>query len=137
VGGSFPITLNPNQSTTLQVQFSPSAAGSITGNLTISSNSASGSSKVVSLIGTGTAIARAIDLSWSAPASSTDPVAGYNIYRATGSGSAILINSSIDTQTTYVDSTAVSASTYSYFVKSVDSQGTESVPSNEITVTVP
>jgi Abnormal spindle-like microcephaly-assoc'd, ASPM-SPD-2-Hydin len=137
VGGSFPITLNPNQSTTLQAKFSPTAAGSVTGNLTISSNSTSGSTTVVSLSGTGTAVAHEVDLSWSAPTSSPDPVAGYNIYRSTGSGAAVLINSSMDTQITYVDSTVASGSTYNYIVKSVDSQGVESVPSNGVSVTVP
>jgi fibronectin type 3 domain-containing protein len=129
--------LNPNQSTTLQVQFKPAAAGSITGNLTVSSNSASGSTAVVSLSGTGTAVAHEVDLSWSAPSSSPDPVAGYHVYRSTGGGANQLINTSIETLTTYVDSTAISGSTYNYTVTSVDGNGVESVPSNEVTVTVP
>jgi fibronectin type 3 domain-containing protein len=64
-------------------------------------------------------------------------VAGYNIYRATGSGSFVLINSSPDSTVVYVDSTVLSAATYSYVVRSVDSVGVESVPSNQITVTIP
>jgi hypothetical protein len=137
VGGSFPITLNPNQSATVQVQFKPTAAGSVTGNLTISSNSTNGSTAVVSLSGTGTATPHEVDLSWAAPGSSPDPVAGYNIYRSTGGGSDQLINASILTQTSYIDSTVVSGTTYSYTVKSVDSNGVESVASNPITVTIP
>jgi hypothetical protein len=137
VGGSFPVTLNPNQSATLQVQFKPAAAGSVTGNLTISSNSTNGSTAVVSLSGTGTATPHEVDLSWAAPGSSADPVAGYNVYRSTGSGADQLINASILTATSYVDSTVVSGSTYSYTVKSVDSNGVESVSSNQITVTIP
>jgi hypothetical protein len=137
VGGSFPVTLNPNQSTTLQVQFKPAATGSATGSLTISSNSTSGSTAVVSLSGTGTAAPHEVDLSWTAPGSSADPVAGYNVYRSTGGGANQLINASIVTATTYVDSTVVSGSTYSYTVKSVDSSGVESVSSNQITVTIP
>jgi fibronectin type 3 domain-containing protein len=122
---------------TLQVQFKPTAAGSTTGQLTISSTSTSGGTAVVPLSGTGTATAHEVDLSWNAPSSSSDSVAGYNIYRSTGSGAAQLINSSVDTQVSYVDSTVVSGSTYSYIVKSVDSGGVESVPSNQISVTVP
>jgi hypothetical protein len=137
VGGSFPVTLNPNQSTTLQVQFKPTAAGSAAGNLTISSNSTSGSTAGVSLSGTGTATPHEVDLSWAAPGSSADPAAGYNVYRSTGGGADQLINASILTATTYVDSTVVSGSTYSYNVKSVDSNGVESVSSNQITVTIP
>jgi hypothetical protein len=137
VGGSFPVTLTPNQSMTLQVQFEPSAAGLATGELTISSNSTTGAPAVVSLSGTGTAVAHEVDLFWNAPSSSPDPIAGYNVYRSIGSGAAKLINLSIDTQTAYVDSAVVSGTTYSYMVKSVDNKGVESVPSNQITVTIP
>ena len=136
VGGSFPVTLNPTQTLTLQLQFEPTTAGALTGQITINSNSTTGST-AVSLSGTGTAVAHEVDLSWDAPASSPDPVAGYNIYRATGSGSLVLINSSPDSAVVYVDSTVVSGTTYSYVVKSVDSSGVESVASNEITVTIP
>jgi Domain of unknown function (DUF4082)/Abnormal spindle-like microcephaly-assoc'd, ASPM-SPD-2-Hydin len=137
VGGSFPVTLNPGQSLTLQVQFKPTTAGSATGQLTINSNSSSGSTTAVALSGTGTSVAHQVDLTWTAPSSSPDPVAGYNIYRSTGSGNAQLVNSSKDTQTAYVDSTVVSGATYDYTVKSVDSSGIESGPSNQITVTIP
>ncbi len=136
VGGGFPVTLNPMQTLTLQLQFDPTTTGALTGQLTINSNSTTGSS-AVSLSGTGTAVAHEVDLSWDAPTSSPDPVAGYNIYRSTGSGSLVLINSSPDTAVVYVDSTVVSGTTYSYEVKSVDSSGVESVASNEVTVTIP
>ncbi len=137
VGGSFPVTLNPTQTLTLQLQFKPTTAGALTGQITISSNSTSGSTAVVALSGTGTAVAHEVDLSWDAPASSPDPVAGYNIYRATGSGSFVRINSSPGSAIVYVDSTVTSGATYSYMVKSVDSSGVESVASNQITVTIP
>ncbi|HTC74533.1 MAG TPA: choice-of-anchor D domain-containing protein [Edaphobacter sp.] len=137
VGGSFPVTLNPNQSATLQVQFKPTAAGSATGSLTISSNATTGGTTAVSLSGTGTAVAHEVDLSWDAPGSSPDPVMGYNVYRSTGGGASQLINPSIQTPTSYVDSTVASGSSYNYIVKSVDSNGVESVPSNQITVTIP
>jgi hypothetical protein len=137
IGGSFPVTLNPTQTLTLQLQFQPTTAGALTGQITISSNSTSGSTAVVTLSGTGTAIVHEVDLSWDAPTSSPDPVAGYNVYRSTNGGAAQLINSSVDTQTAYVDSAVVSGTTYSYIVKSVDKDGVESVPSNQITVTIP
>jgi fibronectin type 3 domain-containing protein len=125
------------QTLTLQLQFDPTTTGALTGQLTISSNSTTGSSAVVSLSGTGTAVAHEVDLSWNAPVGSPDPVAGYNIYRATGSGSLVLINSSLDTAVVYIDNAVVSGTTYSYEVKSVDSSGVESVASNEVTVTIP
>ena len=137
IGGRFPVTLNPTQAVMLQLQFEPTTTGAVTGQLTISSNSTSASTAVVALSGTGTSTAHEVDLSWNAPTSSPDPVAGYNIYRSTGSGSLVLMNSSPDSSVVYVDSTVVSGATYSYVVKSVDSSSVESVASNQITVTIP
>ena len=52
-GVTFPVTLNPGQSFTLTVLFNPSVADAAAGLLTISSNSSSGPSTIVSLSGTG------------------------------------------------------------------------------------
>ena len=136
-GGSFPVTLAPGQSVAVTVQYKPTAAGSDTGQVTISSNSTTGSSAVVSLSGTGVALAHEIDLSWDAPASSPDPVAGYNVYRALGSGTLTLLNSSPLKSPAYIDTAIASASTYNYVVKSVDASSVESAASNEFTVTIP
>jgi fibronectin type 3 domain-containing protein len=125
------------QTLALQLQFDPTATGDLTGQLTISSNSTTGSSAVVSLSGTGTAIAHQVNLNWDAPTSSPDPVAGFNIYRSSGSGSFVLVNSSPDTAVVYVDNAVVSGASYNYQVTSVDYSGVESVPSNQITVTIP
>ena len=46
VGGSLPVTLNPNQSVTLQVQYLPTTTGTGSGQITISSNSTSGGTTV-------------------------------------------------------------------------------------------
>jgi hypothetical protein len=137
VGGSFPLTLNPQQTATLQVQFLPTAAGAVTGQLTISSNSTGGGSAVVALSGTGTAVAHSVDLSWSPPTSSTDPVAGYNVYRSLNGGTPQMLNSTPITATTYVDNSVVSGSTYTYTAESVDANGVQSAPSNQIEVTIP
>ena len=51
-GANFPLTLNPGQSVTLTVQFLPTAAGTVSGQLAISSNS-SNPNAIVSLSGTG------------------------------------------------------------------------------------
>jgi Abnormal spindle-like microcephaly-assoc'd, ASPM-SPD-2-Hydin len=137
VGGSFPVTVNPSQTLALQVRFDPATAGALTGQLTINSNSTTGGTALVALSGTGTAVAHEVDLSWSAPTSSPDPVAGYNIYRATGGGAYVRMNSSPDATVAYVDSTVTSGGAYSYQVKSVDASGVESVASNLFTVTIP
>ena len=76
VGGSFPVTLTPTQTLTLLVQFDPTAIGNASGQLTINSNSSGGSTAVVTLSGVGTSIAHRVDLSWDAPVSSPDFVAG-------------------------------------------------------------
>jgi Abnormal spindle-like microcephaly-assoc'd, ASPM-SPD-2-Hydin len=137
IGGSFPITLNPNQTATLKLQFEPTTAGALTGQLSISSNSTTGSTATVSLTGTGTVVAHQVTLTWNVPPSSPDPVAGYNIYRATGTGSFTRINSSPDTAVTYVDTAVTSGTTYSYQVTSADPSGQESVPTSPVTVTIP
>ena len=134
----FPVVLNPSQTLTLQVQFDPTTAGNFSGQLTISSNSTTGSTAQVALTGAGTApAAHEVDLSWNAPASSTDPVMGYNIYRATGSGALVLITSSPDLTLAFADKNVTSGASYSYVAKSVDASGVESAPSNQVTVTIP
>jgi hypothetical protein len=137
-GATFPVILNPNLAVTLVVQFDPTAAGAATGLLTIQSNSSTNSEVAISLSGTGETAQHQVSLSWSAPSGSVVPIVGYNIYRSTGSSAASqLLNSSIDAQTAYVDSTVQAGSTYNYIVESVDSSGTASIPSNEATAAVP
>jgi hypothetical protein len=137
-GVTFPVTLNPNQSVTLQVQFDPTVTGSATGQITITSNSSSGATSQVQLTGNGTAVQHEVDLSWNAPSSSSDPIVGYNVYRSSnGGGSFTKLNSSLETTVTYVDSSVQSGTTYMYQVKSVDASGVESPPSNQISLSVP
>jgi fibronectin type 3 domain-containing protein len=134
-GATFPVTLNPNLAITLDVQFDPATAGAVTGQLTVQSNSSVNGTVAISLTGTG--VAHYVDLSWDAPGGSADPVAGYHIYRSTGGSTYQLLNSSLDTQTTYVDSTVQSGQSYDYIVKSVDSSGVESTSSNQAAATIP
>jgi len=137
-GATFPVTLNPNQSVTLQMQFDPTAAGAAAGQLTVKSDSTTGSTTQIALSGTGTAVQHSIDLTWDAPSSSADPVADYNVYRSTNSGSSFTkLNSSPDLQTDYTDNAVQSGATYMYEVKSVDANGVESSVSNKISLTVP
>jgi hypothetical protein len=132
-GATFPLTLNPSQTSTLSLQFDPTATGAATGKLTIASNSSSNSSAAVALSGTGVPLA--VDLSWSAPSGS---VSGYNIYRATGSSSTYQkLNPSVNSPASYMDSSVQTSTTYQYYVTSVDSSGTESTPSNTATVAIP
>jgi hypothetical protein len=138
-GGSFPITLNPGQSATLNVVFNPATAGAATGKLTIASDSTAGATTVVNLTGTGVStVTYAVDLTWTAPASSPVAVAGYHIYRATGTSANFqLLNTSVNVPATYADTTVQSGQSYVYAVTSVDASGAESSDSNLFTVTIP
>jgi hypothetical protein len=136
-GTSFPVVLNPNQSVMLELQFDPTAATAATGQLTINSNSTTGSTTQISLSGTGTAVQHAIDLTWDAPSTSPDPVAGYNVFRSIDNGTSFTKVNSSGAQTDYTDSDVQSGATYIYQVTSVDASGTESSPSNQISLTVP
>jgi fibronectin type 3 domain-containing protein len=137
-GANFPLTLNPNQTATLNVEFDPTTSGAATGTLTIASNAVSNPTDVISLSGTGNSTAYEINLTWTAPAASSDPVAGYNVYRSPSGGTSYQqINTSVLTQTTYVDSTVEPGETYDYIVESVDASGNLSGPSNMASVTTP
>ncbi len=139
-GATFPVTLNPSLALTLEVQFDPTTAGALTGQLTIKSNSSTNGTAVIGLSGTGasTSGSHQVALSWDAPSSSSDPVVGYDIYRSTGGSSTYqLLDSSADTQATYVDTNVQASATYVYYVTSVDSSGVQSTASNLVTATIP
>lgn len=133
-GPSLPLTLSPNQTATLYANFDPTTAGPMTGQLTITSNS---STTTVALSGSGQSISHAVNLSWLAPTSSSDPVAGYVVMRAPSGSSYQQINSSTVTQTSFVDSNVQSGQTYSYMIESVGASGNLSTPSNAVTMVIP
>jgi hypothetical protein len=141
-GATFPVTLNPNLAITLEVQFDPTTAGALTGQLTVQSDSSTNSASVIGLTGTGGSAggsgSHQVTLSWNAPGTSPDPVVGYDVYRAPGGSSAYqLLNSSAETQTTYVDTNVQASTTYVYYVTSVDASGVQSTSSNQITASIP
>jgi len=137
-GATFPLTLNSSESATISVQFDPTVAGAATGTLTIVSTSLTNPTVTIGLSGTGvTATAYHVNLSWDAPPSSPDPVAGYNVYRSPSDATSyVQLNSTVITQTTYVDSNVQDGQTYNYIVESVDATGIESAPSNTAVVPV-
>jgi hypothetical protein len=133
-GSTFPTILNPGQTMTLNVQFDPTTTGTDTGQLTITSNSATNATALVSLSGTG--MPHEIALSWNAPTGTSSQIAAYNVYRSPcGKSSYQRLNASTATQ--YTDNTVQSGTAYDYIVKSVDASGMESAPSNMTTVTIP
>lgn len=133
-GISLPATLAAGQSATFAVTFTPQASGAASASLSFSSN-ASNSPTVQTMTGTGTAATQhTVDLTWSA---SPDAV-GYNIYRGTVSGGPYtMINSSLDSTTTYTDSTIVSGQAYYYVATAVNSESQQSGYSNQATAVIP
>jgi fibronectin type 3 domain-containing protein len=136
-GNSFPLILSAGQAATLNVVFDPSSAGPATGTLTIVSTSLSNPAQIVNLSGTGTSATYQVSLTWQAP-TSTDPIAGYNIYRSSNGGVNYQgMNTSLVAQTAFVDSSVQAGQTYEYLVESVDAAGNVSSPSNLATVAIP
>jgi hypothetical protein len=134
-GGSAPVTLSPSQSVTLSVQFGPNTSGPVTGNISIVSN-ATGSPAGVTLTGTGVVpVQHSVALTWNG--STTSNVTGYNVYRSTVNGGAYARITSLGGVLSYTDSTVQNGTTYYYVTTAVDSQGTESVFSNQVTAVIP
>ena len=72
-----------------------------------------------------TAGTSSIAVSWNAPSSNGgSAITGYGIYRGTSSGSEALLASVPSTALSYVDTTAVSGTTYYYQITAVNSVGT-------------
>ncbi len=76
-----------------------------------------------------------IDLIW-APVTSAD-LAGYNIYRSEGNGSAVKLNTSPVKSPSYRDNNVSPGKTYVYSVSSIDVRGNESAHSEETSESVP
>jgi hypothetical protein len=138
-GPTFPETLTSGQTATVGVEFDPTVLGAASGTLTVSSTSSTNPTAALAVTGTGiAATSYEVDLNWDAPTDSTDPVAGYNIYRAvSGSSTYTLLNGSVDTLTSYVDSTVQNGTTYDYEIESVDASGVTSAPTSPLPVAIP
>jgi hypothetical protein len=134
-GITFPATVPAGKSVPFTVTFTPQATGNASGSVTFYSD-ATNSPDVEALSGVGTQAGQhSVALSWNA---STSQVAGYNVYRGSTSGGPYTkINSGLDASTNYTDSSVQSGQTYYYVTTAVDSQGTESVYSNQAQAVIP
>ena len=122
-------TLASGQSIPVTVQFAPTAAGAVSGNVTLLSNATN--SATMSLSGSGAQQStHTVGLAWT---DSATTVAGYNVYRGTSTGGpyASKLTGSPVTSTQFTDSGLQSGQTYYYVVTAVDSNGVESVYSNQ------
>jgi len=127
-----PFTLGSNQSAQLTVNFVPTANGSASGSLTITSTAQNGT---LSVALTGTGVTHSVSLFWGETGSQ---IAGYNVYRSTVSnGPYTQIDGALVGSTSYTDGTVASGTTYFYVVTAVGTNGVESPYSNQTQVTVP
>jgi Abnormal spindle-like microcephaly-assoc'd, ASPM-SPD-2-Hydin len=130
-----PITLTPGQQYTLNVTFTPRGNGPFAGTLTGSNSS--GPIVSVPVAGNGTQAGYSVNLTWD-PSQSPPEIVGYNVYRATQNGGPYLkMNSALDAQTSYIDYTVLTGTTYYYVTTAVDSAGQQSPYSNQTEAVIP
>lgn len=134
-GVSSGVILSPGQGATLTATFAPSAAGSVTGSVSVSSN-ATNSPEIISLSGTGVvAVNHSVTLSW---APSTSTVMGYYAYVSVQSGGPYTkMNSTPITSMSYTDTAVQAGQTYYFVVTAVNSSNEESSYSAEVSALVP
>jgi Abnormal spindle-like microcephaly-assoc'd, ASPM-SPD-2-Hydin/Immunoglobulin I-set domain len=134
--GSNGTTLAPGESTTLTSTFEPSASGTATGQVTVSS-SAANSPTDISLTGTGipSDAAHYVDLSWAGGAAG---VTGFNAYSSTSAnGPFAKLNAAPLTSSTYTDNSVQAGQTYYYVVTALNAANEESKYSSDVTAIVP
>ena len=134
-GIALPLSLAAAQTMSLGVTFAPTTAGSLPGSVTVVSN-ATNSPLVVALSGTGaTPVSHTVSLTWT-PSSST--YSGFNVYRGTTSGGPYAkVDTSMISTSSYMDASVGSGQTYYYVATELDSTGTESGYSSEVSATIP
>jgi hypothetical protein len=133
-GLTLPLTLGAGQSVPFTVTFAPTTAGTASANIAFFSSNSSSAAETAS--GSGATIQHIVNLSWNASTSAS--VAGYNIYRGTSAaGPFSKVNSIVNPSMSYSDGSVQSGKTYYYATTAIDSTGTESSYSNQVTAAVP
>jgi hypothetical protein len=135
-GISFPFTLAAGNSVSFTVTFTPQSAGSSPGGLTFISNGSGNASATLSGSGSIQSGSHTVNLSWNP---STSSVVGYNVYRGTVSGGPYptKLTPSPQNDTSLVDSSVQSSTTYFYVATAVDSESVESDYSNQTKAVIP
>ena len=133
-GISLPVTIAAGHSVHYTVKFTPQQSGTASATLSFSSNALD--SKVSeSLTGSGVQANPSVVLNWNA---STSKVIGYNVYRGSQSGGPYAkINQSVDSRTTFTDTSVAAGQTYYYVIAAVNSSGQQSKYSNQAQVEIP
>jgi Abnormal spindle-like microcephaly-assoc'd, ASPM-SPD-2-Hydin len=129
-------TLTAGQSVPVSVQFAPTVAGAVSGNVRLIS-SATNSPATMGLSGSGALQStHTVGLTWMDSAST---VSGYNVYRGTINGGPYVsrLTPSPIPSTQFSDTGLQSGQTYYYVITAVDSNGVESAYSNQGTASIP
>jgi hypothetical protein len=117
-GPAMPLTLAAGQTVTLNATFAPESTGTTGGSVLVY-----GTGVVIPLTGTGIVTKYSVNLFWNSSSDAT----GYNVYRSSSAnGTYSRINTGLDPETAYSDSSVVSGQTYYYEATSVTSSGQES-----------
>jgi hypothetical protein len=130
-------TLAAGQSATLNVSYSPTRAGSFSGQVKVTSN-ATNSPSAIGVTGSAftPTSSHTVALKWDASTSSG--VQGYYVYRSTNSNTGFArLNSSYVSGLSYMDNNVTTGTTYYYEVTALGSNGQESSKSSEAKITVP
>jgi hypothetical protein len=132
-GVSSGIVLASGQTASLDLTFTASSTGNITGGVTILSN-ASDASLTIPMSASG--VSPTVSLSWSADSSATG---GYNVYSSTVSGGPYNLAGSTPSGTpAYSDNAVQAGLTYYYVVTAIDvTTNVQSGYSNQATVVIP
>ena len=132
-----PVTLPAGQTITGPISARPQSTPQ-TGKLTFVTNVGT---YTISLSETATAqtpTSYQVNLSWKAPASSSDPVDSYQVNRAVaGSTAYSTVGTTTAGSTTFADTSVKTGTTYQYEVRSVDDKGDTSAPTNPLTLAIP
>jgi Abnormal spindle-like microcephaly-assoc'd, ASPM-SPD-2-Hydin len=136
-GLSFPLTIPPGGHQEFLVTFTPQATVATSGTLSFMDVSGTDPLATESLSGVGTVSqGHSVNLSWNA--STSENVIGYNVCRGLQSGGPYSkINSALDPNLSYTDTSVDDGTTYYYVTTSVNSNDQESVYSNEAQATIP
>lgn len=135
-GGVQGATIAAGQSATLDVVYSPTRAGALSGTLSVASDATGSPTKIAVTGDAVTATSHKVHLSWKA--STSTGIAGYNVYRTTlPSGGETKLNASIISGTSFSDTKVTAGDTYSYRVTAVNEQGEESAPSASVSAAIP